>query len=165
MGIFDSIKSAIWGKAEAAEAAPTPADAPVVVAASAAAPTTTVDEPAKAPAVAVESPAAVPTPAAAPASAPATVDAPTPMAAVDIAAVLDRAVADKGQTLHWRKSVVDLMKALDLDSSLAARKELATELGYTGAKDGSAEMNIWLHKALMAKLAENGGVVPADLAD
>ena len=57
------------------------------------------------------------------------------------------------------------MKLLDLDSSLTARKELADELGYTGAKDGSAEMNLWLHRAVMTKLAQNGGTVPADLRD
>ncbi|MCL2243972.1 MAG: DUF3597 domain-containing protein [Treponema sp.] len=83
---------------------------------------------------------------------------------VDIAAVLDAAVKAKGQTLNWRVSIVDLMKALDLDSSLAARKELAAELNYSGPHaDGSAEKNIWLHKELMKALAENGGKIPADL--
>ena len=83
---------------------------------------------------------------------------------VDIAAVLDAAVKAKGQTLNWRVSIVDLMKAIDLDSSLAARKELAAELNYSGPHaDGSAEKNIWLHKQLMKALAENGGKVPADL--
>ena len=67
--------------------------------------------------------------------------------------------------LNWRSSIVDLMKLLDLDSSLENRKELATELGYTGDKDGSAEMNIWLHKAVMKQLATQGGKVPANLAD
>ncbi|MGQ2932103.1 MAG: DUF3597 domain-containing protein, partial [Sphingopyxis sp.] len=67
--------------------------------------------------------------------------------------------------LNWRTSIVDLMKLLDLDPSLANRKELATELGYTGALDGSAEMNIWLIKAVMRELAANGGTVPADLTD
>ena len=64
---------------------------------------------------------------------------------------------------NWKQSIVDLMKLLKLDSSLAARKQLAQELGYTGALDGSAEMNIWLHKQVMTKLAEGGGVVPASL--
>ena len=83
---------------------------------------------------------------------------------VDIEAVLDAAVKAKGQTLNWRVSIVDLMKAIDLDSSLAARKELAAELNYSGPHaDGSAEKNIWLHKQLMKALAENGGKVPADL--
>nr|WP_294810848.1 DUF3597 domain-containing protein [uncultured Sphingomonas sp.] len=73
----------------------------------------------------------------------------------------ERGTAD----LNWRTSIVDLMKLLGLDSSLDNRKELATELGYTGAKDGSAEMNIWLHKAVMQELAKNGGNVPASLKD
>ena len=84
---------------------------------------------------------------------------------VDMAPILDKAVAAKGEKLEWRTSIVDLMKLLDLDSSLQERKDLATELGYTGAKDGSAEMNIWLHKQVMNKLAANGGKVPADLKD
>lgn len=79
--------------------------------------------------------------------------------------MLEAAVAAKGQKLDWRHSIVDLMKALDLDSSLADRKELAQELNYTGDTSDSATMNIWLHKALMKKLAENGGKVPAELMD
>ena len=84
---------------------------------------------------------------------------------VDVEEVLDNLLAKKKVKLDWRHSIVDLMKLLDLDSSLTARKELATELNYSGAKDGSAEMNIWLHKAVMKKLAENGGKVPASLKD
>jgi hypothetical protein len=82
---------------------------------------------------------------------------------VDVGAILDRAVAAKREKLDWRHSIVDLMKALDLDSSLAARKELAQDLNYTGDMNDSAKMNMWLHKALMTKLAANGGKVPADL--
>jgi len=83
---------------------------------------------------------------------------------VDVEAILENAVKAKGIKLNWRTSIVDLMKALDLDSSLAARKELAAELNYTGSDpDGSAEKNIWLHKALMKTLAENGGKIPQDL--
>jgi hypothetical protein len=82
---------------------------------------------------------------------------------VDVEAVVSAMAAKKTEKLVWRKSIVDLMKVLDLDSSLAARKQLAQELGYTGAIDGSAEMNIWLHKAVMKKISENGGKVPADL--
>ena len=82
---------------------------------------------------------------------------------VDVAPILDKAVAKKGEKLGWRTSIVDLMKALDIDSSLTARKELAKELGYTGDTNDSATMNIWLHKQVMAKIAANGGVVPADL--
>ena len=71
--------------------------------------------------------------------------------------------AAKGEKLAWRTSIVDLMKALDLDSSLAARKELAKELNYTGDTNNSAAMNVWLHKQIMAKLAANGGKLPADI--
>ena len=92
--------------------------------------------------------------------------APAPAAPVDVEAVLTQKLAAKGNPdLNWRSSIVDLMKLLDLDSSLDNRKELATELGYTGAKDGSAEMNIWLQKQVMRQLAEHGGKVPANLTD
>ena len=84
---------------------------------------------------------------------------------VDVEAVLNGLAAKNPQKLNWRTSIVDLMKLLDLDSSLQERKDLATELGYTGAKDGSAEMNTWLHRQVMNKLAANGGKVPADLKD
>ncbi len=90
---------------------------------------------------------------------------PAQPADVDVDAILAQAAAEKGETLNYRSSIVDLMKLLDLDSSLDNRKELATELGYTGDKDGSAEMNIWLHKAVMRKLEDNGGKVSADLKD
>lgn len=89
----------------------------------------------------------------------------TPATAVDVATILDKAAKDSGQTLNWRTSIVDLMKALDIDSSLAARKSLATELDYTGDTNDSASMNIWLHKQVLRKLADNGGVVPAELLD
>ena len=89
---------------------------------------------------------------------------PAPSEPVDVEAILEAAVKAKGIKLNWRVSIVDLMKALDLDSSLAARKELAAELNYTGTDaDGSAEKNIWLHKALMKTLAENGGKIPKEL--
>jgi hypothetical protein len=82
---------------------------------------------------------------------------------VDVAPILDKAVAAKGEKLAWRTSIVDLMKSLDIDSGLGARKELAKELGYTGDTNDSASMNIWLHKQVMAKLAANGGKLPADI--
>jgi hypothetical protein len=82
---------------------------------------------------------------------------------VDVGAVLTRLAAQKKEKLDWRHSIVDLMKLLDLDSSLSARKQLAQELHYTGDSNDSAAMNIWLHKQVMRKLAENGGKVPADL--
>jgi len=78
-------------------------------------------------------------------------------------AILDKAVAAKGEKLAWRTSIVDLMKALDIDSSLSARKELAKELGYSGDSNDSATMNIWLHKQVMAKLAANGGKLPPEI--
>jgi Domain of unknown function (DUF3597) len=84
-------------------------------------------------------------------------------AAVDVEAVLNGMAAKKGQKLDWRHSVLDLMKLLDLDSSLGARKELAKELNYTGDTNDSAKMNVWLHKQVMQKLAENGGKVPDSL--
>lgn len=104
---------------------------------------------------------AAPTGGAAPAggAAAGTAAAPT----VDVTAILDKAVAAKKEKLAWRTSIVDLLKALDIDSSLSARKELAKELGYTGDTNGSATMNIWLHKQVIAKLAANGGKVPDDL--
>ncbi len=91
--------------------------------------------------------------------------APQPISEVDVEAILSDLAAKSDQKLNWRTSIVDLMKLLGLDSSLAERKGLAQELGYTGALDGSAEMNIWLHKQVMRELAANGGKVPADLLD
>ena len=76
-----------------------------------------------------------------------------------MAAVLNGLAATQAERLDWQHSIVDLLKLVELDSSLAARKELATDLGYTGALDGSAAMNLWLHKAVMKKLADNGGKV------
>jgi len=80
-----------------------------------------------------------------------------------VEAVLSGMEANAGQNLDWRHSIVDLMKLLNLDSSLSARKELAQELHYTGDMNDSASMNIWLHKQVMQKLAENGGKVPDSL--
>ena len=82
---------------------------------------------------------------------------------VDVTKMLDDLAAKADQKLNWRQSIVDLMKLLDLDSSLAARKELATELSYSGDKNDSASMNIWLHKQVIAKIAANGGKVPDEL--
>ncbi|CAM3585611.1 DUF3597 domain-containing protein [Agrobacterium radiobacter] len=138
MSFFDKIKNAIFGKAEAAPQTSAPAGTPSTTASPTAA-----------------SPAA-PAPTAA---------APAPAGNVDVASILDAAVKKNGQKLDWKRSIVDLLKALDLDSSLTARKELAGELGYTGDTSDSATMNIWLHKAVIKKLSENGGKVPADLLD
>lgn len=84
-------------------------------------------------------------------------------APVDVDAVLSGMQAKHSEKLNWKTSIVDLLKLLGLDSSLGARKQLAQELGYTGNTDDSAAMNIWLHKQVMTKLAQNGGKLPADL--
>jgi len=155
MSIFGKIKDSIFGnKAEAAErSAPYATPAPEV--GQAPAPASTAQAPASA------SPA--PVPGVSPSTA-----APAPQASaapVDVIASLEQTAKAKGSDLNWRSSIVDLMKLLDIDSSLANRKDLAKELHYPGDADGSAEMNIWLHKAVMRELAKNGGRVPADLTD
>jgi hypothetical protein len=103
-----------------------------------------------------------PTTRAAPPAAPA---APPVLDEVDVEAILTEMAAENPQQLNWRTSIVDLMKLLDMESSLAERRELATELGYTGDQGDTATMNIWLHKQVMQKLAETGGKVPAALLD
>ena len=146
-----------------------PPQHPAVVNAPApsAAPTTKAAQAAGAPGV--PAPAVPPVPSAAPGgAAPAQTPIaapPTPQAAppVDVEAVLNGMAEKNPQQLNWRTSIVDLMKLLGLDSSLSARQGLAKELGYTGDLQDSASMNIWLHKQVMHKLAENGGQVPADL--
>ena len=87
----------------------------------------------------------------------------SPRAPVDVAAIMDNLASQTTEELDWRNSIVDLMKLINLDSSLAARKELAQELNYTGDMNDSASMNIWLHKEVMTKLSENGGKVPDEL--
>ncbi|HET7190192.1 MAG TPA: DUF3597 domain-containing protein [Gemmatimonadaceae bacterium] len=104
-------------------------------------------------------------PAAAPASAPAATAVATPATTVDVAARLDEMKAASKQTLNWRESIVDLMKLVGIDSDITNRRALAHELGYTGDLNDSATMNVWLHKQVMQKLAENGGKVPANLLD
>ena len=137
MSILGSILSTIFGHASAAPAAPA-------------------SSPQAAPGA--QAPAA-PKPAAAPAS-----DMPPkPATPVDVEAILNKLAAQSKEKLNWRLSIVDLMKLLNLDSSLTARKALADELHYTGNKNDSATMNIWLHKQVMQKLADNGGKVPDDL--
>jgi hypothetical protein len=140
MSIFGKIKDTIFGSAKAKEAAPVGADG----ASSSATPASTSAAQAS-PAVATASVGAA------------------PMSQVDIEGVLTQRAAESKQKLDWRRSIVDLMKLLDLDSSLAARKELAKELNYTGSTDDSAAMNIWLHKQVMIKLAASGGKVPDEL--
>jgi hypothetical protein len=116
-----------------------------------------------APAAAAQTQAAAPGAPAAATSAPTAAPPGAAKSAVDVAAIMDGLAKQSKQKLDWRKSIVDLMKLLDMDSSLAARKQLAQELRYTGDMGDSAKMNIWLHKQVMIKLAENGGKVPEDL--
>jgi Domain of unknown function (DUF3597) len=106
---------------------------------------------------------AAPAPGSPPSASPSAAPSAAPAQSVDVAAIVDKAVAAKKEKLEWRTSIVDLMKALDIDSSLSARKELAKELGYTGDTNDSASMNVWLHKQVMAKLAANGGVLPPEI--
>jgi hypothetical protein len=86
-----------------------------------------------------------------------------PLQAVDVGAILDGLAAKNSEKLDWKRSIVDLMKLVGMDSSLSARKELATDLHYTGDQSDSASMNIWLHKEVLKKLSENGGKVPSEL--
>ena len=109
--------------------------------------------------------AAVPAAAAPVATAPLAEPVSIAISDVDVIAHLESMAADSGSKLNWRSSIVDLMKLVGMESSLQERKDLAMELGYTGELTGSAEMNIWLHKAVMRELAANGGVVPAELLD
>jgi hypothetical protein len=136
MSIFGSIMSAIFGHGgQNATASPTTSpSSPVSKSTSAAAP--------------------APATQAQPSSA---------MSSVDVETVLTRLAAQKKEKLDWRHSIIDLMKLLDLDSGLSARKRLALELHYLGDMNDSASMNIWLHKQVMTKLAENGGKVPPEL--
>jgi hypothetical protein len=141
MSIFGTIMSAIFGRSPSAASQAAPAPAP--------AKPTAQSTPGSAQAA----------PTAAPQSAPST----APKSPVDVAAIMDKLAAQSKENLDWKQSIVDLMKLLDLDSSLAARKQLAAELHYSGDTKDTASMNIWLHKQVMTKLAENGGKVPDSL--
>jgi hypothetical protein len=138
MSIFSSIVNKIFGGNAPAAAPATPKPQAIIVDGSAA----TAD---------IAPPARDPAPAA------------TPAEPVDVGAVLTAIAAQKGGPSDWKHSIVDLLKLLDLDSSLAARKELAEELDIHAGDHGSAEQNLALHKAVMQKLADNGGKVPDDL--
>jgi 3-oxoacyl-ACP reductase-like protein len=135
MSIFGNIMSAIFGRSSSAAAAAAPGAA----------------APAASPAQPAPAQAAAPTQASAPG------------APVDVTAIMDGLAAQSSERLDWRRSIVDLMKLINLDSSLAARKELAQELNYAGDTNDSASMNIWLHKQVMIKLVDNGGKVPDEL--
>ena len=140
MSIFGDIMSAIFGRSAQAEIPAAGTAGPATPAGSSTA------APSSPPPSATNSPVSV-----------------APGAAVDVAAVLDGLAKRKRQKLNWRKSIVDLMKLLDLDSSQAARKKLAAELNYSGDVKESAKMNVWLHKQVMVQLAANGGKVPEEL--
>ena len=143
MALFSNLLSRIWGHADTtAPTAASTGEAPAATPSSAA--------PDAAPAAASTAAPSAPAPPAAP---------------VDVAAVLNGLAATHAERLDWHHSIVDLLKLVGLDSSLAARKELAMDLHYTGELDGSAAMNLWLHKEVMKKLADNGGKVPQELLD
>ncbi len=113
-----------------------------------------------------ETPAVPTTPASTAPAAPAAPAGPAPIAVVDVVAKLEELAAANPQKLNWKVSIVDLLKLLGLDSSFAARKELAVELGCPAEKMGdSAQMNMWLHRTVLQKLAENGGNIPKELLD
>ena len=142
MGMFSQIMGKIFGHAPAPATPSTPTTPPPTPAGS------------------------TPTPPAPTGSTPTTTGAtPTPAQPVDVTAILDGLSSKNSEHLDWRKSIVDLMKLVGMESSLSERKELAHELGYSGSTNDSAAMNVWLHKAVLKKLAENGGKVPADLLD
>ena len=140
MGIFDKIKDSIFGDRKNTPAAGSPSFGGVSSGSS--------------------STAARPQPAPAPAAAPTNT-----MAPVDVEEMLEAKAKALGHKVNWRTSIVDLMSLVGIDNSLAERRELAKELGYTGDMNDTAPMNIWLHKQVMRKLSENGGKVPADVLD
>jgi 3-oxoacyl-ACP reductase-like protein len=144
MSVFGSIVSAIFGSKHAAS---------VTAASGSSSP------PASSRTTSASAAPAGATAAPAPAGAPAA----KPISKADVEAILAKLAAEQREDLDWRNSIVDLMKLLKLDSGLGARKQLAQELGYTGALDGSAAMNVWLQKQVMTKLAESGGKVPDSL--
>ncbi|MEP6937738.1 MAG: DUF3597 domain-containing protein [Chthoniobacterales bacterium] len=146
MGLFHTLMSKIFSHA----------DAPAPAASTGAAPA-----PATAPVTQSSSTPAMPAPVAQPTAAPSSTTAPAQP--VDLAATLDALAAKNSEKLDWKHSIVDLMKLVGMDSSLAARKTLATELHYTGDMNDSAAMNMWLSKEVIKKIAANGGKVPQEL--
>ena len=150
MSVFGKIMSGIFGHAAATPASGGAAPGATVPGGAAASTGSSAAPSSAAPSSTASSSSAAP-PSAAPAR------------TVEVAPILDKAVAAHKEKLEWRTSIVDMMKALDIDSSLAARKELAKELGYTGDTNDSASMNVWLHKQVMAKLAANGGKLPPEI--
>jgi hypothetical protein len=147
MGMFNNLMSKIFGHAGAAPAVPASSSTTIE---SATAPSGTT------PAASAVSPA-TPAPAATPEAAAA------PVETVDVTAILDGLAAKSSEKLDWKKSIVDLLKLVDMDSSLSARKQLATELHYPGDENDSATMNVWLHKQVLRELSEHGGKIPREL--
>jgi 3-oxoacyl-ACP reductase-like protein len=141
MGLFNNIMSAIFGHPAAAAS------------------------PSSAPSKNVPNPATTTTPSTTSAGTAAPANPSTPQANVDVSVVLNELASKNSEQLDWKKSIVDLMKLVGMDSSLASRKELAKELGFNGDSSDSATMNVWLHKQVLRKLVENGGKVPAELLD
>jgi len=152
MSVFGSIVSAIFGSTHAAS---------VTAAAGSSAP-----PPSAGSAKGTSAPSLSTAPAAgtsAPSAGTSTAAAAKPISKADVETILAKLADEQDENYDWKRSIVDLMKLLKLDSGLGARKQLARELGYTGALDGSAEMNVWLHKEVMTKLAESGGKVTDSL--
>ena len=150
MSVFGSIVSAIFGSKHAAS---------VTAAAGSSTPSAGSAKDTSAPSSST-APAAD---ASAPSAGASTAAAAKPISKADVDAILAKLADEQDEDYDWKRSIVDLMKLLKLDSGLGPRKQLAQELGYTGALDGSAEMNVWLHKQVMTKLAESGGKVPDSL--
>jgi 3-oxoacyl-ACP reductase-like protein len=148
MGMFNVLMTKIFGHATVAPAVtPTP---PGTTIESATAPSGT-------------TPAASPVAPATPAPAGTPEVATAPAKSVDVSAILDGLAAKNSEKLDWKKSIVDLLKLVDMDSSLSARKQLATELHYSGDQNDSATMNVWLHKQVLREMAEHGGKIPQEL--
>lgn len=155
MGLFKDLMSKIFSHPTATAAQPAAAGSTASAPAAAPKPASTP------PASSAPSPGTTASaPSAAPAAPPA---APPPPQPVDVAAVLNAMAAKNPEKLDWKRSIVDLMKLVGMDSSFAARKQLAAEMHYRGDPNDSAAMNIWLHAEVMKRLAENGGKVPSDL--
>ena len=151
MGMFSKLMNKVFGRDEKPESKPAvPATAAV---------------PAPQPVAAMVATETRSAPAASPPPAPVATAAPPPPTEVDVTALLDDLAAKNPEKLDWKKSIVDLLKLVGMDSSLSARKELAAELEYSGDTSDSAKMNIWLHKEVIKRIAANGGKVPADLLD
>jgi len=150
MGMFSKLMNKVFGRDEKPEQ-------------KAAAPATAV--PAPQPVAAMVATDTPPPPAPGNTATAVAVPVATPVAEVDVTALLDDLAAKNSEKLDWKKSIVDLLKLVGMDSSLSARKELAAELDYSGDTSDSAKMNIWLHKEVIKRIAANGGKVPANLLD